>query len=402
MDIATSTSPGPSSAVAVDEIVTFSDVTEGLLNIGAVTTIQYLSLPTPAPPVQQSYPVAPPVGGVHIATKGPIGRLHQACQHTFGNASALRFTYEEVPEQGAFAVSYMRHLCVPPRYSGKRCLLTITRPNGETRTYASPTFHMKKYDAKTSVATHAVQNGALDFILSGESSAAATHSVSTPVPEAVNTPLDMDESVKAIEQCCLEWSGGKIKPFWLHINEPKFGRSESARIRASLHLIIHNHKAFGCALRISVGSNNSRVYSVNTVYKSPGEARKACADAAIADGVIDYIKTWHAAAVDQPPDETEPPSSTTLQEFFDSLPQPFPEPVAGKTAADINGPAWLNTTIQAARGCKLVPNFIWTVNPQLGRRCFSLITVCTLTHVLRSSRLLATARAPKRSQVLPR
>ncbi|KAI0699512.1 hypothetical protein C8T65DRAFT_697618 [Cerioporus squamosus] len=299
----TSTSPDPSSAVAVNEIAAFADVTEGLLDIGAVTAIQYLSLPTPAPvpTVPQSQPVAPPEGGVQVAAKGPIGRLHQACQHTFGNASALKFSYEDIPEQG------------------KRCLLTITRPNGETRTYVSPTFHFKKYDAKTSVAAHAVQSGALDFILSGESSTTPTHSASTPVAEASNTPLDMDESVKAIEQCCLEWSGGKIKPFWLHINEPKFGRT-----------------------------------------------RKACADAAIADGVIDYIKTWQATAADQPPDETEPPSSTTLQQYFDSLPQPFPEPVAGKTAADINGPAWLNTTIQAARGSKLVPNFIWTVNPQLG------------------------------------
>ncbi len=101
MNTVPSTSPGSSSAVAGDEIAAFSDVTEGLLSIGAVTAIQYLSLPTPAPPLQQFHTVAPPPADVPVPTKGPIGRLHQACQHTFGNASALKFSYEEVPEQGA-------------------------------------------------------------------------------------------------------------------------------------------------------------------------------------------------------------------------------------------------------------------------------------------------------------
>lgn len=263
--------------------------------------------------------------------------------------------------------------CVVP---GKRCLLTITRPNGDKRTYISPTVHSKKYDAKTSVAAHAVNNGALDFIVSGESGATPARSASAPVAEAVNTALEMDESVKAIEQCCLDWTEGKVKPFWLNINEPKFGRSAS--VNPCAHCVLLRPvdcEAFGCALRIRIGRNNSRVYSVNTVYTSPGDAKKACADAALADGVVDYIKSWQANAVDQPPDELGSPAPITLQQFFESLPQPFPETVTGNSAADINGPAWLNTTIQAARGGKLVPNFIYTVNPQTGCSCISFVVV---------------------------
>ena len=116
-------------------------------------------------------------------------------------------------------------------------------------------------------------------------------------------------------------------------------------------------------MRIRLGRYNSRVYSVNTIYNSVSEARKACAEAALTDGVIDYIRRWTSSNDEMDVvQETDPSSAIGLQQFFESLPQPFPEPVTGRSAADINGPAWLNTAIQSARGAKLVPNFVWTVD----------------------------------------
>ena len=123
-------------------------------------------------------------------------------------------------------------------------------------------------------------------------------------------------------------------------------------------------QAQGCALRIRLSSRNRKVYSVNTIYNSLSEARNACAEVALAEGVLDYIKAWSPVAYDLK-EEPESTTSLSLQQFFDLLPKPFPEPVVG-TAADMNGPAWLNTTIQAARGAKLVPNFIWIVDPRFG------------------------------------
>ena len=94
-----------SSAVSMDEIAAFSELTERLLDIGAVSFTQYTNLSTPGPSVvapshHQSHVVQPTEG--YTVVKGPISRLHQACEHTFGSAGALIYTYEDVPEQGMF------------------------------------------------------------------------------------------------------------------------------------------------------------------------------------------------------------------------------------------------------------------------------------------------------------
>ncbi|KAI8976408.1 hypothetical protein BD414DRAFT_539383 [Trametes punicea] len=342
--VATSTlsAVAAASVSAKGEQVAFTRVTEKLLSIGAVPVADYLQEPafavpqnafaTVSQPIQPAVPATPETPVIRA-----VARLHQACQQTFGGTEALKFEFEEDIVSG-----------------GKRCKLTITRPNGALRTYSSSIAYQRKYDAKAHVSTVAIENGAIDFIVSGDGKGTPEAEMTPPsIQEAdsASTLLEMDESVRAIEQTCLERTYGRIKAFWLIINEPKFGRTQ------------------GCALRIRLGPRNSRVWSVSTVYNSPAEAKKACAEAALADGILDYIRSWSPTAehvvVDEPGSEF-PNSSIGLQQFFDSLPRPFPEPVAGKTAVDINGPAWLNTTIQSARGGKIVPNFIWTVDPKLG------------------------------------
>ncbi|KAI1789886.1 hypothetical protein LXA43DRAFT_545146 [Ganoderma leucocontextum] len=325
-------SPGlPPNPMDVDvDLAAFAQVSQRLIYTEAVPVLHYLNdlaLLHPFASTSSSAPLPQPVATQEIETTIPkaVARIHQACQQTFGNTQPLKFEYEE---------DALTH--------GKRCTLTITRPDGPTRTYASSTLYGRKYDAKASVCTLAISSGALDFVF-GEPN--VEPSSSAAMCEHPSIPLDMDDSVREIEQCCLEWASGRVKPFWLNINEPKFGKTQ------------------GCALRIRLGPRNSRVYSVSTIYNSSSEARKACAEAALADGVIDYIKSWTPSADDMDVvEETDPSSAIGLQQFFESLPQPFPEPVAGRSAVDINGPAWLNTTIQSARGGKIAPNFVWTVD----------------------------------------
>ncbi|KAI0357113.1 hypothetical protein OH77DRAFT_1519559 [Trametes cingulata] len=340
--------PATPDTSSMDEEAAFAQATQGLLGVGAVPVLQYLQEPALAPVVQSALtpaaqhtpPSAAPGPAPETIIARAVARLHQAYQQTFGNTDGLRFEYEED------AIS-----------QGKRCRLTITRPNGASRTYTSPLAYQRKYDAKTHASTVAIENGAIEFIMSGGGQEPSEEERTPPPPpppqqaDSAATLLEMDESVKTIEQTCSSWTIGRIKPHWLLINESKFGRTQ------------------GCALRIRLGPRNSKVWSVPTVYNTAAEAKKACAEAALADGVLEYIKTWssHAAgmSVDEPGSEF-PNSSITLQQFFDALPKPFPEQVPGQTAVDINGPAWLNTTIQSARGGKIVPNFVWTVDPKLG------------------------------------
>lgn len=126
-----------------------------------------------------------------------------------------------------------------------------------------------------------------------------------------------------------------------------------------------------------------RVYSSDTIYGTYSEAQKVCADTALEQGLLEYIKHGNGQAhrpapenPDEEPVKTEENeelmyTSISLQSFYESLPQPFPEPVGEKTAVEINSPGWLNTTIQNARGGKLTVNFTW-IN-DLGCKSYSRI-----------------------------
>ena len=114
-----------------------------------------------------------------------------------------------------------------------------------------------------------------------------------------------------------------------------------------------------------------RVYSVDPIYNSAKEAKIACAKVALEEGVIYFIQFGNGQT--RPPLKVEQDEQyemanekketttllkpLTLQEFYDSLPQPFPESVGEKTASEINAPSWLNTTMQSARGVQLQSSF---------------------------------------------
>lgn len=128
--------------------------------------------------------------------------------------------------------------------------------------------------------------------------------------------------------------------------------------------------------------HSSRVYSTDAAFGSALEAKIVCANVALQEGVLDYIKYGNGQTnpapspviaqdgrVPEPP--PRPTSVISLQAFYESLPQPFPEPVADKTASEINGPAWLNTLLQSARGARLKSKFIWIMDTTQGCKSMS-------------------------------
>ena len=132
------------------------------------------------------------------------------------------------------------------------------------------------------------------------------------------------------------------------------------------------------ALRIELSPHSLRVYSTDAIYATSHEAKSACAAQAIEQGVLEFIKfgngQTHPPAC-LPRSSSGPsnsntgtntkPTPITLQNYYESLPRPFPENFPSAAApTDINAPSWLNTTLQTARGAKLSAQFIWLMSPK--------------------------------------
>lgn len=135
----------------------------------------------------------------------------------------------------------------------------------------------------------------------------------------------------------------------------------------------------GCALQIELSPHSLRVYSSDTKYDTVAEAKAVCAKVALDQGVLEYIRHGNGQTEPEKPTvassnaDTDPQESgneavytsaspLTLQSFYETFPQPFPENFGDKAAAEINAPSWLNSTIQLARGGKLSATYIWTTN----------------------------------------
>jgi hypothetical protein len=89
------------------------------------------------------------------------------------------------------------------------------------------------------------------------------------------------------------------------------------------------------------------------------------------EGVLDFIKFGNGQTQPAKPAEADledssiareftpppPPKGLTLQEFFETLPQPFPENIGEASVNEFNAPAWLNLTLQSARGGRLISSY---------------------------------------------
>jgi len=134
--------------------------------------------------------------------------------------------------------------------SGRQCILTITRPNGATRSYTSGLASLGRADVKGLAAQAAINLGAVDFITYGDADAlkakqglllnpldvidADNSDIATPV-SATDTPVKAlsptkddptEHSLKEIEKCCHDWRAGKIKPRWFAFTAVRNKKSE--------------------------------------------------------------------------------------------------------------------------------------------------------------------------------
>ena len=276
-------------------------------------------------------------------------------------------------------------------FTDKQCILSITRPNGATRSYKSGPGFSRRGEAKAQATKIAVEMGAIEFIASGNVNAlGAKGRLLNPINVDIDS-MELDEIataamqkytqeellVKQIEQCCEEWRLGQVKPHWVSFCDSKGKKREFSESERTFIVILTLLMAVhGSALRIALNAHVLRVYSVDPIYFTAKEAKVACAKVALEEGVIDFIQFGNGQT--QPPFKVEQDEQDemanekketttllkplTLQEFYDSLPQPFPEPVGEMTAAEINAPSWLNTTMQSARGGQLRSSFTRVVD----------------------------------------
>ncbi|KAG1881147.1 hypothetical protein F4604DRAFT_465963 [Suillus subluteus] len=350
----------------------FDQVSRNLASIGCIPLSDYLygspsipvtAAPPPPPPETQSTlknaPIQPPQPPTPAITKtsvdtvssNAISRLHQTSQRTFGSIEPLKFEFIEEAGQRS-----------------KKCILTISRPNGSIRSYATDPVYSRKSDAKSAAATLAIEMGALDFITHGDpeelklkrglvlasiNSSQNQERIRAEIGSTENP--DSNNAIEQIETCCAEWRGGSIAPHWVALLEPKVGHTQ------------------GCALRIELSPHVIKVYASDTIYNTYNEAKAACAEAALREGVLDFIKHGNGQLRPASPQLYSTPSSSdingvsankqppsTLQAFYESLPRPFPESFESKDANELGAPGYMNTLVQNARGGKLTTTFIFT------------------------------------------
>ncbi|KAL0948377.1 hypothetical protein HGRIS_010959 [Hohenbuehelia grisea] len=304
--------------------------------------------PTKSPELAKSEPTA-----TSVPPANPITQIFELCQRVFGTtAGSMKFEFVE--DSGPDSL---------------QCIFTIQRPDGTRRLFRSdPSYSMaRKNEAKTQAASIAMEMGAVEFIITGDHEGSLTskgilaplHKLDQLPSIAPDRSTQDDVSIQTIEECCREWRAGIIMPYWVPLSEGK------------------GADKYGAALRIRLSPHCSRVFSTPIAYDTIGEAKKACANMALAEDVLEFIKYGNGQISPTVADEPElegrnnsfmPTQAISLQAFYDTLPQPFPQPelVIGRTASGINGPGWLNSVIQASRGTRLVPQFIYTTDPAIG------------------------------------
>ncbi|KAJ7475203.1 hypothetical protein B0H11DRAFT_1328411 [Mycena galericulata] len=308
----------------------------------------------------------PPSTGNSVATDTSqnVARLHHACQRVFGQSNGLNF---EFLEEGV---------------DKKQCILTIMRPDGAVRSYKSKPIFRRKNDAKAEVATIAVEHGALDFIVHGDSDALKAKKgvllaplENEPQPVASTAELSLNtrtskkflpeagtpmQQYKQIEACCKEWRGTLVYPSWHDFD---------------------TGNQYGAVLKIQLATHCCRVYSCEPTFDSPSKAREHCAALAVNDGVLKFIKHGNGQSTPRS-DQTEPflpydRQIRSVQRFYEELPRPFEEPFEDKTASEINAPGWLSKLLVGAKGARFTADFYSLVAPN-GTTPYHLLHGCLL------------------------
>jgi hypothetical protein len=229
--------------------------------------------------------------------------------------------------------------------------------------------------------------GVIDFILSSDVDAATRKKGLVLAPldalpradtgsasnvDGGDPPEADNASIEQIEDCCRLWRAGMVTPEWFPMLDSIFGTSMSPFADlCEIYLKRHHCSEHGCAVRIKLSSHSFRVYSSEPGFSTPAQAKKACADEALQQGVFDYIKFGNGQSkpagsflsVETSIENQDTPAAATpitLQQFYESLPQPFPEHFGNQSAIDINASVWMNVTTQSAKGARFNIVYVWT------------------------------------------
>ncbi|KDQ57916.1 hypothetical protein JAAARDRAFT_34726 [Jaapia argillacea MUCL 33604] len=345
---------GASSAATPKTDLASSTVTRSLVALGALTLGQYFRSEDILENRDHGTQVIATTMTPQLEAKDEepgVALLYKACQSEFGRFQALDFEFIE-----------------GDNLKNSRCILTIKRPDGISRSYTSTPSDTRQDPAKTQVTKLALRMGALEFISNRDSPDRPGKSGTDPIPlsalalesREVELPHDspsldcdqLDGPIRQIEESCEQRKGVFAALQWVYLSESKPGVA-----------------AYGSALKISLSPHCFRVYSVDTVHPTFAEAKRACATLAIDQGILEFIHQQNGRAEPSLPSEgsdtyrgSEDACTVALQSFYDSLPRPLPEDMGDKSAAEVNAPAWLNSLIQSARGGRLSHKFIWTTH----------------------------------------
>ncbi|KAF5384176.1 hypothetical protein D9615_003163 [Tricholomella constricta] len=279
--------------------------------------------------------------------------------------------------------------------NGIQCILVITRPEGAFRAYKSEACHSQEHAAEMQAAQVAVEKGAVDFILHGDSkvkeSKTETGKLATPqdiqpveggvedgeIDDSVSrqaTPTRQDEvatrpestsaeelepvkdpRVLEIENACKQHWPENLPPDWV------FFCTENEEI---------NSRRWGAALRVHLAV--PRVYASDMIYHTAHEAQATCAQLAIDQKVFHLIKDTasniaipQTVAVKQKP-PPKPTGAVSLQAWFDALPRPLPKFFDTKTVSGIGAISLLNEWVTKARGARLKLQYFWPTEPTQG------------------------------------
>ncbi|KAJ7714078.1 hypothetical protein B0H16DRAFT_1471574 [Mycena metata] len=348
----------------MESLSPFDPVSKNLLALGALSIDDFLSAPyepdvsrlssiplpiiaassTPKPANKSTEPARIPTQDTNSAN---LARLHATClrqRQLSGETSNLKF---DILEESA---------------STKQCILTITRPDSATRSYKTEPVFRRKTDAKAQAATIAIECGAIDFILRGDSDELkarkgvllASLSDSQPVASTSKLPFSASAEmlrVQEIEACCREWRGPFLKPYWHDFDDGS---------KLDTKKISNRWKKHGTVLKIQLTPHCFRVYSCEAIFDSPDEAREHCATAAIDEGVLEFIRHGNGQMAPQANPTLVPDRQfklQTLQTFYESLPRPLEEDFDQKTAAEINASGTFATLLATSTGSHFVPEF---------------------------------------------
>lgn len=320
----------------------FCLVSQNLRSIGALTVDAFLNnLPNSClsdlrNPPQGTKPEASQPHGI-----SPITRLAQACSRAFSLPNLIK--YELLEKNDATGVHW-------------KCILTISRPDGQARSYQTEFVYPRKQDARTGAANIALRLGAIEFITSfGRNSGSQREAHDTLA--LVSDGAGAMNYVEKIESLCRQWHNEQVSPQWVQFMVVDQQNRGSGAAK------------YGAALRVQLSPHLLEVYSTDTTFPSYSDAQATCAREAVENGVLDFIRSASSGSSQESHLASVPPASlssndhTTLHTFFDALPKPFPDfpdPHAKTFAELTRGPvAYVNNALQSCRGGRFSAQYIW-------------------------------------------